>query len=526
MIKKDDTLQLTIEDIGSDGEGIGHIDLTAGSYDEPQRRYTIFVKDTVIGDVVTVKIMKALQSFAYAKLVSIDKPSPDRVEPKCPIAAQCGGCQIQALDYNKQLEFKQKKVMNDLVRIGGFDESLIREITDPIIGMEDPYCYRNKEQVPVGTDKDGNPVTGFYASHTHSIVPMTSCAIGDPENDLILNTILDYMKAENVPAYDEKTGTGLLRHILIRSGVYSREVMICLVVNGDSLPSENKLVELLRVLPFVTSISINTNKSRGNVILGRKLRVLWGEESIVDTLHVYKVEYEESTRNPAASLHDDSAASGNDTSGIDASRTAHFIPTGEAVNFRISPLSFYQVNPKQTEKLYSIVLEYCKLNGHETAWDLYCGIGTISLFLAKHAKEVYGVESVEDAVRDARNNARLNNIENVEFETGRAEDVLPAYVDRHKSEHRKHPVDVIVVDPPRKGLDDVTIGVMLAMAPPRIVYVSCDPATMSRDLKKLTAAQKDAAGNKYSYKLQRVQPVDQFGHTVHVETVVLLTREV
>lgn len=526
MIKKDDTLQLTIEDIGSDGEGIGHIDLTAGSYDEPQRRYTIFVKDTVIGDVVTVKIMKALQSFAYAKLVSIDKPSPDRVEPKCPIAAQCGGCQIQALDYNKQLEFKQKKVMNDLVRIGGFDESLIREITDPIIGMEDPYCYRNKEQVPVGTDKDGNPVTGFYASHTHSIVPMTSCAIGDPENDLILNTILDYMKAENVPAYDEKTGTGLLRHILIRSGVYSREVMICLVVNGDSLPSENKLVELLRVLPFVTSISINTNKSRGNVILGRKLRVLWGEESIVDTLHVYKVEYEESTRNPAASLHDDSAASGNDTSGIDASRTAHFIPTGEAVNFRISPLSFYQVNPKQTEKLYSIVLEYCKLNGHETAWDLYCGIGTISLFLAKHAKEVYGVESVEDAVRDARNNARLNNIENVEFETGRAEDVLPAYVDRHKSEHRKHPVDVIVVDPPRKGLDDVTIGVMLAMAPPRIVYVSCDPATMSRDLKKLTAAQKDAAGNKYSYKLQRVQPVDQFGHTVHVETVALLTREV
>lgn len=526
MIKKDDTLQLTIEDIGSDGEGIGHIDLTAGSYDEPQRRYTIFVKDTVIGDVVTVKIMKALQSFAYAKLVSIDKPSPDRVEPKCPIAAQCGGCQIQALDYNKQLEFKQKKVMNDLVRIGGFDESLIREITDPIIGMEDPYCYRNKEQVPVGTDKDSNPVTGFYASHTHSIVPMTSCAIGDPENDLILNTILDYMKAENVPAYDEKTGTGLLRHILIRSGVYSREVMICLVVNGDSLPSENKLVELLRVLPFVTSISINTNKSRGNVILGRKLRVLWGEESIVDTLHVYKVEYEESTRNPAASLHDDSAASGNDTSGIDASRTAHFIPTGEAVNFRISPLSFYQVNPKQTEKLYSIVLEYCKLNGHETAWDLYCGIGTISLFLAKHAKEVYGVESVEDAVRDARNNARLNNIENVEFETGRAEDVLPAYVDRHKSEHRKHPVDVIVVDPPRKGLDDVTIGVMLAMAPPRIVYVSCDPATMSRDLKKLTAAQKDAAGNKYSYKLQRVQPVDQFGHTVHVETVVLLTREV
>jgi 23S rRNA (uracil1939-C5)-methyltransferase len=353
---------------------------------------------------------------------------------------------------------------------------------------------------------------------------MTSCAIGDPENDLILNTILDYMKAENVPSYDEKTGTGLLRHILIRSGVYSREVMICLVVNGDSLPSENKLVELLRVLPFVTSISINTNKSRGNVILGRKLRVLWGEESIVDTLHVYKVEYEESTRNPAASLHDDSAASGNDTSGIDASRTAHFIPTGEAVNFRISPLSFYQVNPKQTEKLYSIVLEYCKLNGHETAWDLYCGIGTISLFLAKHAKEVYGVESVEDAVRDARNNARLNNIENVEFETGRAEDVLPAYVDRHKSEHRKHPVDVIVVDPPRKGLDDVTIGVMLAMAPPRIVYVSCDPATMSRDLKKLTAAQKDAAGNKYSYKLQRVQPVDQFGHTVHVETVVLMSR--
>jgi 23S rRNA (uracil1939-C5)-methyltransferase len=471
--KKDDIVTVTIEDIGNDGEGIGKAD-----------GYTLFIKDAVLGDTVSAKIMKATPSYAYAKLLEIITPSPFRTSPRCEIHKQCGGCQIQALDYDHQLAFKQRKVRNDLIRIGGFPEEEIDKVMQPIVGMEDPFRYRNKEQVPVG-EKDGQPVTGFYAEHTHCIVPMTECCIGAEENQQILQTVIAYMKEQKVPAYDEQTGKGIIRHILIRSGVYSRQIMVCIVAAADQLPSEDALVRSLCILPGMTSISLNTNRSRSNVIMGKKIRTLWGEDTIEDCLHVMKV------------------------------KEGCFEPTSQAVRFRISPLSFYQVNPKQTEKLYSLVLHYCGLTGKETVFDLYCGVGTISLFLAHGAKEVYGVESVPEAIEDARENARLNGITNVLFETGKTEEVLPAYCERHRAEGRKARADVIVVDPPRKGCDEICLQTMLDIQPERIVYVSCDPATLSRDLKKLCAG---------GYELKAVTPVDQFGHTVHVETVVLMSR--
>jgi 23S rRNA (uracil1939-C5)-methyltransferase len=379
--QKDDVVTVTIEDIGNNGEGIGKAD-----------GYTLFIKDAVLGDTVSAKVMKATPAYGYAKLLEVLKPSPMRTMPRCEISKQCGGCQIQALDYDSQLDFKQRKVRNALVRIGGFPEAEVEAAMHPIVGMEDPFHYRNKEQVPVG-EKDGQPVTGFFAEHTHCIVPMTECAIGAEENQQILETVLEYMKQQGVPSYDEATGTGLVRHILIRSGVYSRQIMVCIVVNGEKLPEEDSLVRALCVLPGMTSISLCTNTKRGNVVMGSRIRTLWGEDTIEDCLHILKV------------------------------RKNGFETTGRSIRFRISPRSFYQVNPKQTEKLYSIVLECCGLHGKETVFDLYCGVGTISLFLADGAKEVYGVEEIPEAIADARENARLNGIENVLFEAGKVEEV-------------------------------------------------------------------------------------------------------
>jgi len=510
---KDDVLEVTIEDMDQDGNGIGHT----------EDGYTLFIKDAVIGDKVTAKVMKATPKYAFAKLEEITERSPFRVEPKCDISNKCGGCQIQSLDYEHQLAFKERKVRGDLIRIGGFPAEKVDEVLYPIIGMDDPFRYRNKEQVPVGMSADGIPLTGFYAGRTHSIVPMTDCMLGAEDNKKILEAILEYMKLYHVPAYDEKTGEGLLRHILIRNGVYSQQTMVCLVVNGDSLPEEDKLVEMIRVLPNVTSISLNVNRAKTNVILGRKLRVLWGEDSILDSLHIFDVREHRGTDAAGAELptgekaHTDASPAG---SAKDAAwgngKTQTFVPTGTQLQFRISPLSFYQVNPKQTEKMYSLALDYAALTGKEYVLDLYCGIGTISLFLAKRAKEVYGIEVVPEAVRDAKINAERNGISNALFETGRAEDVLPAFVERRRKEGRRNPVDVVVVDPPRKGLDDGTIDIILKLMPKRVVYVSCDPATLARDLKKLCEKE---------YELRKVTPVDNFCNSVHVETVVLLSNK-
>ena len=465
---------VTIEDVGMEGEGIGKID-----------GFPLFIKDAVVGDTVEAKIIKSKKNYAYARVEKVVTPSPFRVEPPCKSHRQCGGCQIQALSYNRQLAFKQDKVRNNLLRIGGFSEAEVDRVMEPVVGMENPFRYRNKAQYPFGTDKQGNPITGFYAGRTHSIISNTECYLGREENREILQTILDYMKEYHVNAYDEETGKGLIRHALIRTGFYTGEIMVCLVINYKGkqesyLPRQDKLLEKLALIKGMTSVSVSINTERTNVIMGKEIHTIWGSDTITDKIRV------------------------RDTGKEDMPYT------GEELTFSISPLSFYQVNPMQTEKLYSLALEYAGLTGKESVWDLYCGIGTISLFMALRAKEVYGVEIIPQAIDDARQNAARNHIANAEFFVGKAEEVLPAVYEKEES----HP-DVIVVDPPRKGCDEKCLDTMLKMAPSRIVYVSCDSATLARDLKLLCAG---------GYRLERVRPVDQFAHTVHVETVVLLSQ--
>ena len=455
-MQKNDELILKIEDMGVDGAGIGKSD-----------GMTFFVKDAVIGDVVRAKIIKLKKTYGYARLMELLEASADRVEPKCPYYRQCGGCQIQALSYEKQLEFKENKVRNNLERIGGF----MKIPMEPIVGMDEPYHYRNKAQFPVGTDKEGHIVTGFYAGRTHTIIPNRDCALGLPVNREILDIVIDFMEKYHISAYDEKTGKGLVRHVLIRCGFSSKEKMVCLIINGKSLPHGEKLVEALRKMDGMTSISLNCNTERTNVILGHKTIVLWGQEYITDQI-------------------------------------------GD-ISYEISPVSFYQVNPVQTEKLYGLALEYADLHGEETVWDLYCGIGTISLFLAQKAKQVYGVEIIPQAIENAKRNAVKNGIENAEFFVGKSEEVLPEFYEKEAAAGRKAHADVIVVDPPRKGCDEKLLDTIVKMAPDRVVYVSCDSATLARDLKILC---------EQGYELKRVRAVDQFCHTVHTEAVCCLHR--
>ena len=476
---KNDIVTVKIEDIGTEGEGIGKLE-----------GFTLFVKDAVMGDVVEARLVKVKKNYAYARLEKVLTSSPLRVEPVCPYHKQCGGCQIQAMSYEAQLQFKENKVKNNLVRIGGFDQLFIESVMEPVVGMEQPWHYRNKAQFPVGTDKDGRIITGFYAGRTHSIIANTDCALGVEENEPILQKVLAYMQNEKVSAYDETTGQGLVRHILIRKGFTSGEIMVCLVINGKSLPKEDRLVSTLREIPGMTSIWLNYNTKNTNVIMGTEGRVLWGQNTITDVIHRRSIE---------------EINSGKDCLRYDSKENA---PQG--ITFAISPLSFYQVNPIQTEKLYSLALEYAGLTGEETVWDLYCGIGTISLFMAQCAKEVHGVEIVPQAIEDARKNAECNHIENATFYVGKAEEVLPRL---YEEEHIF--ADVICVDPPRKGCDEACLNTIIKMAPKRIVYVSCDSATLARDLKYLC---------ENGYEIRKVRAVDQFGQTVHVETVCLLSK--
>ena len=477
---KNDIVTVKIEDIGTEGEGIGKLE-----------GFTLFVKDAVMGDVVEARLVKVKKNYAYARLEKVLTSSPLRVKPVCPYHKQCGGCQIQAMSYEAQLQFKENKVKNNLVRIGGFDRLFIESVMEPVVGMEQPWHYRNKAQFPVGTDKDGRIITGFYAGRTHSIIANTDCALGVEENEPILQKVLAYMQNEKVSAYDETTGQGLVRHILIRKGFTSGEIMVCLVINGKSLPKEDRLVSTLREIPGMTSIWLNYNTKNTNVIMGTEGRVLWGQNTITDVIHRRSIE---------------EINSGKDCLRYDSKENA---PQG--ITFAISPLSFYQVNPIQTEKLYSLALEYAGLTGEETVWDLYCGIGTISLFMAQCAKEVHGVEIVPQAIEDARKNAERNHIENATFYVGKAEEVLPRL---YEEEHIF--ADVICVDPPRKGCDEACLNTIIKMAPKRIVYVSCDSATLARDLKYLC---------ENGYEIRKVRAVDQFGQTVHTETVVLLSHK-
>lgn len=476
---KNDIVTVKIEDIGTEGEGIGKLE-----------GFTLFVKDAVMGDVVEARLVKVKKNYAYARLEKVLTSSPLRVKPVCPYHKQCGGCQIQAMSYEAQLQFKENKVKNNLVRIGGFDQLFIESVMEPVVGMEQPWHYRNKAQFPVGTDKDGRIITGFYAGRTHSIIANTDCALGVEENEPILQKVLAYMQNEKVSAYDETTGQGLVRHILIRKGFTSGEIMVCLVINGKSLPKEDRLVSTLREIPGMTSIWLNYNTKNTNVIMGTEGRVLWGQNTITDVIHRRSIE---------------EINSGKDCLRYDSKENA---PQG--ITFAISPLSFYQVNPIQTEKLYSLALEYAGLTGEETVWDLYCGIGTISLFMAQCAKEVHGVEIVPQAIEDARKNAERNHIENATFYVGKAEEVLPRL---YEEEHIF--ADVICVDPPRKGCDEACLNTIIKMAPKRIVYVSCDSATLARDLKYLC---------ENGYEIRKVRAVDQFGQTVHTETVCLLSK--
>ena len=455
-MKKNDKLIVKIEDIGVSGEGIGKVD-----------GYALFVKDAVIGDTVEAVITKPKKNYAYAKMLKVLEPSPHRVEKKCPVARQCGGCQIQELSYEAQLAFKEKKVRGNLERIGGFSPEFLDRVMEPICGMEEPFYYRNKAQFPFGTDKNGNIVTGFYAGRTHAIIPNTECALGVPVNKQILECILEYMNENGVTAYNEETGRGLVRHVLIRYGFKTGEIMVCLVINGDNLKNEELLVEKLVRIPGMTSITCSINKENTNVIMGKEIKEVWGQGYITDYI-------------------------------------------GD-VKYQISPLSFFQVNPAQTETLYGLALEYADLKGEETVWDLYCGIGTISLFLAQKAKKVYGVEIIPQAIDDARNNAKLNGFENAEFFVGKAEEVLPEQYDKNQVY-----ADVIVVDPPRKGCDETLLRTMVSMKPERIVYVSCDSATLARDLKYLC---------ENGYEIVKARAVDQFPHTVHVESCVKLVRK-
>lgn len=481
QLKKNDFIQLVIEDMSAEGEGIGKVE-----------GFPFFVKDAIIGDIIVARVTKLKKNYGFGRLEEIVTPSVHRIEPPCAYHKQCGGCQIQAMDYEQQLVFKQNKVFNNLVRIGGFSADYIQSIIEPIVGMENPYRYRNKAQFPVGMRKVSEEnsddvkwevIAGFYAGRTHHIVANTDCLLGVAENQKILETFLTYMRENHISAYDEETGRGCVRHLLIRKGFASGELMVCVVINADKLPKEDVLIQVMSEIPGVVSLSVSINKENTNVIMGKVIRTLWGKDKIKDTIRILKVE--------------------------------DFTDSGERVEFAISPLSFYQVNPVQTEKLYSLALEYAGLTGTETVWDLYCGIGTISLFLAKRASKVYGVEIIKAAIDDARENAMQNGITNAEFFVGKAEEVLPEFYEKEKAAGRNATADVIVVDPPRKGCDAMCLETILKMQPKRVVYVSCDSATLARDLKILCEG---------GYELKRVRAVDQFAHTGHVETVVLLSK--
>lgn len=481
-MEKNQEYEMTIEDLGNDGEGIGHIDGMA-----------VFVKDAVPGDRIRVRIVKVKKQYAYGRVMEVLSPSPDRVEPRCPKARQCGGCTLQHVSYEAQLIYKWNKVKSCLERIGGLTD--VEALMEPIVGMftkeeaeklsaassgrimpnicaNGCWNYRNKAQFPVGL-AEGHVVTGFYAGRSHNIIPTTVCNIQAAVNGDILERVTAFLNRYHIPVYDEGSHKGLVRHILTRVGFETGEIMVCLVINGKTLPHGEKLVEELAAIEGMTGICLNVNCEKTNRILGDTCITLWGQDYITDYIG--------------------------------------------SVKYQISPVSFFQVNPVQTRALYDKALSYADLHGDETVWDLYCGIGTISLFLAQKAKKVYGVEIVPQAIEDAKRNAALNGFDNTEFFAGKAEEILPKWYEEHQcvSDGMLHP-DVIVVDPPRKGCEEGLLDTIVKMAPNRMVYVSCDPATLARDLKYMTGK---------GYRVEKVTPVDQFGHSGHVESVTMLQRK-
>ncbi len=441
---------IEIYDIGEDGEGIGRIE-----------DFVVFVDKALPGEKVLIKLIKVKKSYGYGKLLSVLDKSPFRTKPVCEVFKRCGGCSLQHLEYSEQLKFKTKKVKDSLERIGGFSGI---EVLDTI-GMEKPYNYRNKAQFPVGISKDGLSF-GFYAPRSHNIINISKCFIQNEINEKIISAVKGFMLKYNIPPYDEQLHEGVIRHIVTRTAVFTKEIMVCIVIKGKTLPKSDFLVEELLKIKGVTSILLNYNNAKTNVIMGNKIDTLYGKAFIEDYIGEFK--------------------------------------------FEISPFSFFQVNPVQTQILYRTAFDFAGLTGTETVIDAYCGIGTISLFVSRKAKKVIGVEVVSEAVSDARRNALINGVSNVEFVVGKAEEVIPALWESHGVKP-----DVIFLDPPRKGCDARLIDTLLRSSTSKIVYVSCNPSTLARDLRLLS--------DKYS--VVRVQPVDMFCMTAHVETICLLSRK-
>ena len=451
MLSKNKEYIVDIVDIGQGGVGIGKYE-----------GFTVFVDGGLVQDKIKVKITKSKKNYAVGDIVEIIEKSPFRVERKCSESLrQCGGCQIQELDYQKQLDVKTNEVKQVISRIGKLDDVVIHDT----LGMEHPFRYRNKAQFPI-QKKDNMPVIGFYKKKSHDLISTDECIIQHEVNDKIIKIIKTYIRAYNVSIYDEKTHKGLLRHLVTKVGFTTGEVMIVLVANGKKLPYLKELASVLKEnIPGFKTLVVNVNTQKTNVILGKENIVAYGDGMIRDYI-------------------------------------------GELV-FEISPLSFFQVNPLQTEVLYNKALEYANLGENDTVFDIYCGIGTISLFLAQKAKKVYGIEIVEDAIKDAKRNAKINNMDNVEFYVGKAEEVVPKMYQEGKR------ANVVVVDPPRKGCDEKVLDTIVSMEPDRVVYVSCNPSTLARDLAYL---------NERGYKCHEIQPVDMFPHSVHVENVAWLSK--
>lgn len=454
LIDKNKEYILDIVSQGYEGEGIAKIDGT----------YPVFIEGALIGEKVKVKIIKVKKSFAYGKLLEILEPSEERCKPSCSIYKRCGGCKLQHSTYKEQLNFKWNRVKDCISRIGKLDENLVKFP----IGMEEPWRYRNKVQLPIGM-VNGQLKIGFFAPRSHEIIDMESCLIQDEVADKAVELTRQWILKNNIKPYNvdgQYDDTGILRHIMIRRGFTTNEVMVVLVTNGEKLPYKDEFVDLMvNNIPGIKSIIQNVNSKATNVILGSKCVTLWGQDTIADYIGKFK--------------------------------------------FNISPLSFFQVNPVQTEVLYGKALEFAGLNGDETVFDAYCGTGSITLFLSQKAKKVYGVEIIPEAIENANINAKENNVDNVEFFVGESEVIIPDLIkDGIKA-------DVVVVDPPRKGCDKKLLDAISNIDAKRIVYVSCDPSTLARDLAIL---------EENGYKVLEVQPVDMFPHTAHIEVVVKLTK--
>ncbi len=445
---KNENYKIIIDDLGSRGEGIGKIE-----------GFTVFVEGGIPGDILNILIVKVKKNYAYGKLMEIITPSKNRITPTCKYYKRCGGCQIQHIDYKEQLNIKRKIVLDNLERIGGIKGVSVSET----IGMDYPYYYRNKAQFPVKKGKNGIDI-GFYSLRSHDIVDIECCEIQHKNNEKVLKIVKDFINKYNISVYDEVCHKGLIRHVLTKTGFTTNDFMVCIIINGKSLPKSEFLVKELKKIDGLKSVILNINTEKTNVILGERCKTIYGNPYITDYI-------------------------------------------GD-IKFEISALSFFQVNPVQTYKLYSKVVEFAEFTGNENVLDIYCGLGSISLFIAKYVKSVFGVEIVEQAIEDAKRNAKLNNIQNAKFKAGKAEEVIPEIYEEGFT------ADIVILDPPRKGCEKNVIQTVVNMKPKKIVYVSCDPSTLARDLKDFLQC---------GYRLENVQPVDMFPSTVHVETIVLLT---